>query len=200
MPVVRISEGTMERLKKWAEPLVDTTESAFVKALNAAEKALDAEQDVANLKTPEAVRPRDHGQANDKLAEKNFLPDKELRRPLLEVLYRMGGKARRGAVRPVLEKRIARRLRPGDYEPVSNGDPRWWSAASWARNQLKDEGFLRNDSPRGLWELSEKGMSQAEAWLTKKPESFIDHLLAMPDAGEDSDFDRPRSGPRRVEL
>ena len=200
MPVIRISEETMERLKKWAEPLVDTTESAFVKVLNAAEKTLDAKVGVVTPKKPEAVLPPDRGKVNDKLAEKKFLPDKELRRPLLEVLYQMGGKARRHALRPVLEKRIAPRLQPGDYEPVSTGDPRWWSAASWTRNKLKDEGFLRDDSPRGLWELSEKGIRQAEAWLAKEPNSFIDHLLAMPDAGEDSDFDRPRSGPRRIEL
>ena len=97
MPVIRISEESMERLKKWAEPLVDTTESALVKVLDAAEKWLD-------------------------------------------------------------------------------------------------------DSPRGLWELSEKGIGQAETWLATEPKSFVDHLLAMPDAGEDSDFDRPRSGPRRIEL
>ena len=34
----------------------------------------------------------------------------------------------------------------------------------------------------------------------KKPEDFIDHLLAMPSVGADSDFDRPRSGPRQIDL
>ena len=156
MPVIRISEETMERLKKWAEPLVDTTESAFVKVLNAAETTLDAKVGVVTPKKPEAVLPPDRGKINDKRAEKKFLPDKELRRPLLEVLYQMGGKARRHALRPVLEKRIAPRLQPGDYKPVSTGDPRWWSAASWTRNKLKDEGFLRDDSPRGLWNCPKK--------------------------------------------
>lgn len=199
MPVIRISEQTMERLKKWAEPLVDTTESAFVKVLNAAEGTLDAERGGATL-SPEAVSPPDREKVNGKLARKKFLPDKEFRRPLLEALYQMGGKARRQALRPVLEKRIASRLQPGDYELVSTGDPRWWSAASWTRNKLKDEGFLRDDSPRGLWELSEKGFRQVESWLAKEPKSFIDHMLAMSDAGEDSDFDRSRSGPHAIDL
>ena len=194
MPVIRISEETMERLKKWAEPLVDTSESAFVKVLNAAEKSLDAEHRVTTSKKPEAVRPQGRRKPQDKL------PEKEFRRPLLEVLYEMGGKARMVELRPLLETRIAPRLRPGDYDAVSSGDPRWWNAFCWARNGLKKEGHLRDDSPRGLWELSEKGIRQAEAWLAKEPNSFIDHLLAMPDAGEDSDFDRPRSGPRRIEL
>ena len=47
MPVVRISEDTMERLKKWAEPLVDTTETAFVKVLNAAEQTLHSQHGMA---------------------------------------------------------------------------------------------------------------------------------------------------------
>ena len=194
MPVVRISEETMERLKKWAEPLVDTTESAFVKVLNAAEKSLATERGVTTSKKPEAVRPQGRRKPQDKL------PEKEFRRPLLEVLYEMGGKARVDELRPVLETRIAPHLRPGDYQPVSTGDPRWWNAFCWARNGLKKEGHFRDDSPRGLWELSEKGIRQAEAWLAKEPKNFIDHLLAMPDAGEDNDFDRPRSGPRRIEL
>ena len=37
MPVIRISEHTMERLKKWAEPLTDTADSALSKALDAAD-------------------------------------------------------------------------------------------------------------------------------------------------------------------
>lgn len=193
MPVVRISEQTMERLKKWAEPLVDTTESAFVKVLNAAE-ALDAKPGVTTTMKPEAVRRARHRKPEHKL------PEKEFRRPLLELLYEMGGKARVDELRPLLETRIAPRLRPGDYEPVSTGDPRWWNAACWARNGLKKDGHLLDDSPRGIWQLSDKGIRQAKAWLKKKPDNFIDHLLAMPDVGEDSDFDPPRSGPRRVDL
>lgn len=34
----------------------------------------------------------------------------------------------------------------------------------------------------------------------RRTESFSDHLLAMPDVGDDSDYDLPRSGPRAVEL
>ena len=191
MPVVRISDETMERLKKWAEPLVDTTESAFVKVLNAAEKTLDAGRGVATRKP---VRPSRRGKNHDKL------PEKEFRRPLLEVLYGLGGKARVEELRPVMKERIGPRLRPGDHATVSTGDPRWWNATCWARNGLRREGHLRDDSPRGLWELSEKGVRQVEAWLAKEPDSFIDHLLAMPDGGKDSDLDHPRTGPRRIEL
>ena len=79
MPVIRISENTMERLKKWAEPLTDTADSAVSKALDAAD--------------------------------------------------------------------------------VSTGEPE-----------------------------------------RRRTGSFIDHLLAMPEVGDDADFDQPRSEPRAVEL
>lgn len=38
MPVIRISDETMWRLKTWAEPLEDTAESAMSKVLDAAER------------------------------------------------------------------------------------------------------------------------------------------------------------------
>ena len=38
MPTIRISDESMQRLKAWAEPLVDTADSALAKALDAAER------------------------------------------------------------------------------------------------------------------------------------------------------------------
>lgn len=78
-------------------------------------------------------------------------------------------------------------LLPGDLALLSSGEPRWWNATQFERYALKEEGYLRDDSPRGVWELSEKGAG------------FVDHLLAMPDAGEDADFNHPRSAPRKTE-
>ncbi|MCC7571175.1 winged helix-turn-helix domain-containing protein, partial [Candidatus Micrarchaeota archaeon] len=46
------------------------------------------------------------------------------------------------------------------YDPLaSNPDnPRWRNTAQWARNSMvNEEGFLKKDSPRGIWEISEKG-------------------------------------------
>ena len=38
MPTIRVSAETLQRLKRWAEPLEDTAEAAISKALDAAEK------------------------------------------------------------------------------------------------------------------------------------------------------------------
>ena len=44
MPVIRVSDETIERLKAWAEPLRDTADSALSKALDAAEAKREADQ------------------------------------------------------------------------------------------------------------------------------------------------------------
>lgn len=43
MPVIRVSDDTIQRLKTWAEPLEDTVNSALSKALDAAEAKRDTD-------------------------------------------------------------------------------------------------------------------------------------------------------------
>ncbi len=122
----------------------------------------------------------------------------------MEVLYALGGKGRsriEGGVRVAMEKRMEPQLARRDCEILpSTGEPRWWSAVCWKRFVLKNEGCIRGDSPRGLWEPSDKGIAQAEAWLAESRGNFSDRLLAMPDVGEGADFDPPRSGPRQIDA
>jgi restriction system protein len=40
---------------------------------------------------------------------------------------------------------------------ISPDNPRWRNAAQWARNSMVNEGLLKKDSPRGVWEISDKG-------------------------------------------
>ncbi|HOK96304.1 MAG TPA: winged helix-turn-helix domain-containing protein [Anaerohalosphaeraceae bacterium] len=79
--------------------------------------------------------------------------------PILQVLAEMGGS---GKVAHVLDKvgvKMQSILKKWDYEPLSSSpdNPRWRNAAQWARNSMVNEGLLKNDSPRGVWEISEKG-------------------------------------------
>lgn len=193
MPVIRVSDETMKRLKRWAEPLVDTPETALSKALDAAERAgLRPATPVASARKASAPK------RNVRRLAK--LPQKEFRRPLLEALYMLGGNADVQSVREEMFARVQASLRPGDHVEVSSGDPRWWNAICWERNALVKEGLLRSDSRRGHWELSEKGKQAVRRWQSQEGRSFVDHLLAMPDVGEDSDFERSRSMPRPVDL
>ena len=200
MPVVRISEKSMQRLKAWAEPLEDTTDSALEKALDAAERHLQARPP----KGPDAVRPPEPGRERRRKEatplKKKKTPQKAFRAPLLEALYEFGGGARVHDLRPAMKKRMESRLLPGDFDLVTGGQERWWNAVCWERSNLAKEGYFRGDSRRGVWALSEEGIGWVEARLAGASGNFVDHLLAMPDVGEESDFDRPRSGPRRFEM
>ena len=41
--------------------------------------------------------------------------------------------------------------------PSDETQVRWRNTAQWARLGLRGEGFLKADSPRGIWEVSEEG-------------------------------------------
>lgn len=93
-------------------------------------------------------------------------PEEAYYQPILQVLLEMGGS---GKVVHVLDRvgmKMKGKLKPCDYEPLSSGpdNPRWRNAAQWARNSMVNEGLLKNDSPRGIWEISEKG----RLFLTQK--------------------------------
>ena len=185
MPTIRISDRSWERLKGWAEPLVDTADSALEKVLDAAESSR------GNAPSPQVPPgPSKPGRAGAKKAK---LPQKDFREPLLQVIYELGGSAHVHELRPILKERMKSRLLPGDLEHVSGGVERWWNAACWVRHDLVSEGYFRKGSPKGVWELSEKGKKLAESRGSQTRENFTDHLHNMPDVGDDSDFDRSPS-------
>jgi Mrr N-terminal domain len=148
MPTVRITDQTWERLKKWAVPLEDTPNDAISKVLDLAEKVPQAKQEAL----PKAV-------AADIKAKKRkqLTPQKDFRRPLMQVIRDLGGRATTSKVRPALLKIIQSDLLDGDYYHVSSGDERWWNAACWERKDLVEEGLFERNSPRGVWALSEAG-------------------------------------------
>ena len=194
MPTIRISDKSMQRLKKWAEPLEDSAEAAFAKVLEAAERFRGAH-------TPKPRSMDDAGvsrHTKPEAAPRSKLSLDAFRWPLLETLHAFGGRAHVDDLRPAMRDRMAPQLLPGDLDRLKSGQERWWNSVQWQRYKLKEEGYIRADSRRGTWELSDKGAALVETRSQGGSESFVNHLLAMPDVGED--FDRPRSNPRRVEL
>ena len=138
MPTVRISEDTMNRLKSFARPLEDTVDDVV-------NRALDALDGTASKQALKLVKRRVRGKK---------LPQKEFRDPLLKLLKSLGGRAAVKTIREKLEPIVAPLLSELDYVQVSTGDPRWWNAVCWERNDLCNEGIFRSDSERGIWELA----------------------------------------------
>lgn len=80
-------------------------------------------------------------------------------KPILQTLDEMGGS---GRVKDVLDRvgEIMKSvLKDVDYEPLASSPDnlRWRNAAQWARNSMVNESLLKKDSPRGVWEISDKG-------------------------------------------
>lgn len=80
-------------------------------------------------------------------------------KPILQVLNEMGGSGKVAQVLDRVRQKMETVLKTCDYEPLTS-DPhnlRWRNAAQWARNTMVNEGLLKNNSPRGVWEISTNG-------------------------------------------
>ena len=88
--------------------------------------------------------------------------------PILEALIEMGG---RGRMRDVLNRvynKIKDQLKPRDLEKLPSGTSiRWKNRAQWERQRLKSEGYLKKDSPHGIWEITDEGRKLYEALKEK---------------------------------
>ncbi len=87
---------------------------------------------------------------------------------LLEVLDEMGGSGKTSAVIDAVGEKMEGVLKPKDYEVHnSKGQQiRWRNTVQWARNfMVNDDGRMKSNSPRGIWEISDKGRK----WLAQHP-------------------------------
>jgi restriction system protein len=86
-------------------------------------------------------------------------PQDAFRQPILKVLVARGGNAVMSDVLKALHAEMKSRLTPADLKrlPSSPKTVRWQNTAQWARNSLRKDGLLKPNSPRGVWEVTDKG-------------------------------------------
>lgn len=80
-------------------------------------------------------------------------------KPILQALEENGGSRKMNIVLDRVGQIMKGILKDVDYEPLAS-DPnslRWRNTAQWARYSMIQEGFLKSDSPRGIWEIGDKG-------------------------------------------
>lgn len=82
---------------------------------------------------------------------------KEYRLPILEALLEKGGKATQSEVFEIIERKMGNKFTESDLQALSTGPLRWKIRAAWQRYIMVQDGLLRSDSPRGIWEITEKG-------------------------------------------
>ncbi len=82
---------------------------------------------------------------------------KVFREYIIRALRKFGGRAQAAEVMDEVERQIKDKLQPGDFKTLRDGKTiAWQNRAHWERLRMVKEGVLRSNSPRGIWELSEK--------------------------------------------
>ncbi len=90
--------------------------------------------------------------------------------PILEALEELGGRGLSQQVLDLVYERMKDRLTEDDLKPIpSGGDLRWRNTAQWARYIMTRNGLLAQDSPRGVWEISEAGKAYLQE-IRKRPQ------------------------------
>jgi hypothetical protein len=85
------------------------------------------------------------------------MPRVEYEIPILTVLRHHGGRAASREVVAEVGEIVKPKLTPKDVELLSSGVVRWENRVHFTRLRLIERGLLKKDSPRGVWEISDKG-------------------------------------------
>jgi Mrr N-terminal domain len=143
MPRIDVSDRTYQRLLQRADSFEDSPDSVI-------ERALD-EIEALTLRT-DSQRPR-----SPRRPEGDLLPETEYWHPILQLLDEAGGRARGSEIIDALEPLVRDRLTAADKDTLSIGEVRWRNRARFARLRMKELGFISDQSPRGIWEITDTG-------------------------------------------
>ena len=112
-----------------------------------------------SAKVPKKVTKTASRSYTTKLTRGLRTPEDSFRKPILETLVELGGSAPVSTVLDALENKMSGVLNDCDKQPLKSypHSIRWRNSAQWCQI-LVQEGFLKEDSPRGVWEVSEKGV------------------------------------------
>jgi restriction system protein len=148
MRTIRVDDDVWNALQKRAKAFEDTPNSVLRRILR-----IDKNN---KRKRRSAKVPR-----GQKTAQGAF------RQPILQALYEAGGTARVSDVLDRVARLVERRLNEVDRQTLTTGSVRWRNTAQWERNTMVSDGLLKKSSPRGMWELTAKGIAAAESDANK---------------------------------
>jgi hypothetical protein len=164
MPTIRVDQDVFEGLQKLAKPFVDSP-SMVIRRLLEKEGALK-DVDAHNQKAPPQVL------APTKAPSSVLTPQPVYEKYLLYVLHKeFGGK---GHKRDATHSIVKRMMKDGfigaaDQEIVTTGETKAENTIAWARNALKERGYISRISARGIWELTTEGKRAAGEVVLPKP-------------------------------
>jgi len=96
-------------------------------------------------------------------------PQSTYRVPILHALVALGGEADINIVLERVQALMGDQLNAYDLDTFADGKTiRWRNTAQWARNTLREEGLIRDDTPRGVWGISDAGRQWLKTQIERK--------------------------------
>ena len=156
MPTIRVDPEVFQGLQQLAQPFVDSPGMVIRRLLE--------ERGVLRAAVAAPKRPRP---SPDALTPQGIYEDY-----LLYVLAKeFEGRAHKRDATHAIVKRMMKDgyIGAADQELVSTGETRAENTITWARNALKQRGYINRAARRGLWELTPEGKSAAGKVVLPKP-------------------------------
>jgi len=156
MPTIRLDQDVFEGLQQLAKPFVDSPSMVIRRLLE--------ERGVlrAAAKAPKTVR----------LAPDALTPQAIYENYLLHILAKdFDGQGHKRDVTHAIVKRMMKDgfIGAADQELVSTGETKAENTITWARNALKQRGYINRAARRGMWELTLEGKNAASKVVLPKP-------------------------------
>jgi predicted CopG family antitoxin len=157
MPTIRVDQDVFEGLQKLAQPFVDSPSMVIRRLL----------EDRGVLEKASQTAPQKSVAANA------LTPQTVYEQYLLYILAReFNGQGHKRDVTHAIVKRMMKdgHIGAADQELVSTGETKAENTITWARNALKQRGYIDRTASRGVWRLTPDGKSAAGKVTLPKPE------------------------------
>jgi Mrr N-terminal domain len=145
-PSIDIDNEVFEVLKTNAEPFTDTPNTVLRRLLS-----IDPD------KRPPTPAGSGNFEEQVRAVPGTLVPEREYELPILRFLDEHDGRAPSREVVEAVGEELAGKLTEFDKRPLPSGGIRWQKRAAFVRLRLIHRGELVQDSPRGTWEISDRG-------------------------------------------
>jgi hypothetical protein len=151
MRSIEVDDVVWERLKEEAEPLVDDENSVLRRLLG-----------IDGGNPPVGRRGKRRLSGGKRAPHGSLMHRDAYELPILQELAVRGGSAPGREITEAVGDRIADQLTERDHETLDSGRVRWVTRIQFTRLRMKERGLLKDDSPRGVWELTDMGRQAVE--------------------------------------
>ena len=155
MPTIRVDQEVFEGLQQLAKPFVDSPSMVIRRLL-----------EERGVLPPAAIAPK-----NTPVAANALTPQSSYEAYLLLVLLKeFDGRGHKRDVTHAIVKRMMKDgfISAADQELVSTGETKAENTITWARNALKQRGYIDRAARRGIWELTSEGTAVANKVVLPK--------------------------------